>query len=125
MSCTVQDYMKLQSEINNRFALIVPAHNEELLINKFCENILSINYHKELYDVFIIADNCSDRTESICSKYPLTVLTRHDLSKTGKGYALEWALEKIDLNAFDAILVLETHKLSLFSSSSVFPQFLQ
>ena len=96
-----------ESSHRNSFAILVPSHNEELLISKFCESVLSVDYSKEQYDVFIIADNCDDRTEEICSNYPVKVLTRHDKVKTGKGYALEWALEKIDIESYDSVIVLD------------------
>ena len=90
-----------------KFAIIVPAHDEELLISSFCESVGNINYPQESYDVFIIADNCSDKTEDICSGYPVETLSRHDLSRVGKGYALEWALDQININDYDLVLVLD------------------
>ena len=91
----------------NSFAIIVPAHNEELLISRFCENILQINYPISLQKVFIIADNCIDKTAEICGKYNVHVLNRFDSEKKGKGFAIEWALEQIKLDNFDAILILD------------------
>lgn len=91
----------------NKFAVIVPAHNEELLIAQFCQSILSVDYNNTDYDVYIIADNCNDRTESICSEYSINVLARTDRIKRGKGYALEWALERISLDEYDAVIVLD------------------
>lgn len=91
----------------NRFAILVPAHNEELLIASFCESIENIDYPIDHREVFIIADNCSDKTAEICSSYPVTVLSRFDDTDKGKGYALRWALEKIKLEDFDAVLVID------------------
>lgn len=95
------------SEKINKFAIIVPAHNEELLIEKFCECMKTIDYEMELFDIFIIADNCTDNTADIASTFKFNVLTRHDKSKIGKGYALEWAIERINLDDYDSILVLD------------------
>ncbi|MBI3187679.1 MAG: glycosyltransferase, partial [Gammaproteobacteria bacterium] len=91
----------------NKFAIIVPAHNEELLIANFCQSILAVDYKKSDYDVYVIADNCNDKTADICSEYSINVLSRTDINKRGKGYALEWALERISINAYDAVLVLD------------------
>lgn len=91
----------------NSFAIIVPAHNEELLISHFCENMLQINYPPSLQKVFIIADNCTDETAEICGKYNVNVLNRFDSERKGKGFAIEWALEQIDLNKFNAVLILD------------------
>ena len=44
------------------FAVIVAAHNEHAVIGQLVENLQMLNYPKELYDIFVIADNCSDNT---------------------------------------------------------------
>jgi cellulose synthase/poly-beta-1,6-N-acetylglucosamine synthase-like glycosyltransferase len=96
-----------QAPPRTRFAIVVPAHNEELLIDKFCKNILQADYPSSMREIFIIADNCSDRTAEICSSYPVTILRRFNKTDTGKGYALKWAFEQIDMSAFDAVLILD------------------
>ena len=40
------------------FAVIVAAHNEETVIEQLVENLHVLNYPNELYDIFVIADNC-------------------------------------------------------------------
>ncbi|MFS0724432.1 glycosyltransferase family 2 protein [Paenibacillus sp. 1P07SE] len=42
--------------------VIVPAHNEELVIAATAEHILLLNYPPEKVQVIIVADNCSDDT---------------------------------------------------------------
>lgn len=91
----------------NRFAIIVPAHNEELLIARTCESLLSIDYPENLLEIFIIADNCTDRTGEIAHAYPARVLVRNNKEKAGKGYALEWAMEQIELDDYDAVLIVD------------------
>lgn len=92
---------------NNKFAIIVPAHNEELLIGQFCESILNVSYDKTDYDIYIIADNCNDKTVDICSAYKVNVMSRVNKDNRGKGYALEWAIEQINIENYDSILVLD------------------
>jgi len=91
----------------NRFAILVPAHNEELLIATLCESLLKVDYPKDKYDIYIVADNCSDLTAEISRQYPLTVLERVDPDNGGKGQALSWGLQKIDLTAFDAVFMVD------------------
>jgi len=91
----------------NRFAILTPAHNEELLISRLCESLLSINYPRELFEIFVIADNCNDRTPEICSAHSVNILLRNDLSRIGKGYALTWVLERVPLQKFDAVLIVD------------------
>ena len=98
---------QLTSEQRNKFALIVPAHNEELLISRTCENLTSIDYPSDMREVFVIADNCSDKTVDICAALPVKVMSRYDEMNAGKGYALKWAFEQVDTEKFDAVLILD------------------
>ena len=45
-----------------RFAVLIPAHNEEAVIGPLIESLLRQEYPRELYDVFVVADNCTDGT---------------------------------------------------------------
>ncbi len=91
----------------NRFAIIVPAHNEELLISRLCESLVRIDYPSDHRDLFIIADNCTDHTSEIASTFPINVLIRSDPVHTGKGYAINWALDKIRLPNYDAVFIVD------------------
>ena len=91
----------------NRFAIFVPAHNEELLIENLCQSLGQINYPSKKFTIHIIADNCTDKTVDVCSRYPVRVLERNDPSNAGKGQALAWTLQQIDLMQFEAVLVVD------------------
>jgi cellulose synthase/poly-beta-1,6-N-acetylglucosamine synthase-like glycosyltransferase len=91
----------------NRFAIIIPAHNEEFLIRNICESILQINYPRDFYELFVVADNCTDKTAKIVREYPINLLERNDLSNIGKGQALAWAFKKISLDHFDAVFIVD------------------
>lgn len=91
----------------NRFAMLIPANDEEILISRLCESLLSLDYPPSKREIFVIADNCSDRTAEVCSNYPVTVLVRDDPSQRGKGFALRWALERIPLSEFDAACIVD------------------
>ena len=80
----------------NKFAMIVAAHNEEVVIARLLESMQNQNYPKELYDIFVIADNCTDKTAEIAKKYEgITVCERFNDKEVGKGYALEWMFSKL------------------------------
>lgn len=92
---------------NCQFAVLIPAHNEEDLLGRCLEAISSCQYPGHLRHVYVIADNCTDATGAIASSRSVTCWERHDVEKRGKGYAIEWALGRIDLNAYDAVLFLD------------------
>ncbi len=96
-----------KSGVLNRFALLVPAHNEELLIARLCDSLLKIDYPQGHFQIYIVADNCTDNTAKISRFFPIQVLERKDRIHTGKGYAIEWALRQISLSNFDAVLILD------------------
>lgn len=77
------------------FAMIVAAHNEEAVIKDIIESLDQLKYPKELYDIFVIADNCNDKTADIARSLGVNVYERFDKEKRGKGFALEWMFDKI------------------------------
>lgn len=78
-----------------KFALVIAAHNEELVIGHIIDSLLKQNYPRDLYDIFVIADNCSDKTSKIAGKCGAIVYKRFNTKDIGKGYALEWMFSKI------------------------------
>lgn len=100
-------------EPQKRFALLVAAHNEEMVIGKIVESLLEIDYPKEMYDIFVIADNCNDNTASIARKLNVNVFERNVADKRGKGYALEWMFDKIFKmdKKYDAIAIFDADNL--------------
>lgn len=91
----------------NRFAVIVPANNEELLLDKLIDSVEDIDYPKEKYELIIIADNCTDRTAEIAKGRNVKCFERQDLKNRGKPYALKWLLDRLDLNMYDAFTIVD------------------
>ncbi|MCF0147743.1 MAG: glycosyltransferase family 2 protein [Clostridium sp.] len=96
-----------------KFAMIVAAHNEEVVIGKLIESMLNQNYPRELFDIFVIADNCTDNTAKIARKYGVYVYERFNKEQKGKGYALEWMFDKIFKmqKKYDAIAIFDADNL--------------
>ena len=92
---------------SNRFAILVPAHNEEELVGNLCKSLLEIDYPGEKKEIYVIADNCTDETVKICQAYPVTVLEREDRDNPGKGQAIAWTLEQIQLAEIDAVFIVD------------------
>lgn len=96
-----------------KFALVIAAHNEELVIAHIIDSLFRQNYPKELYNVFVIADNCTDRTAEIAKKHGANVFIRENQKQKGKGYALEWMFNKIFSmeEKYDAVSVFDADNL--------------
>ena len=100
---------KLIIEKNHKFMAIVPAHNEENVIKNLVESLKAQDYPEELYDIYVIADNCTDRTAEIAKEAGAIVMKRFDDLHRTKGFALNWFLQqKISENAdYDAFCVFD------------------
>ncbi len=81
---------------NHKFMAILPAHNEEKVIGNLIDSLKNQDYPKELLDIYVIADNCTDNTAKIAKEAGAIVLERNeeDPNKKTKGAALQWFLNK-------------------------------
>ncbi len=94
---------------NHRFMAIIPAHNEENVVAELIESLKKQDYPKELYDIYVIADNCTDNTAYVAKNAGAIVYERFDPEKKTKGYALDWFLkQKIEEDAqYDAFFIFD------------------
>ena len=94
---------------NHKFMAILPAHNEEAVIGNLIDSLMNQDYDKNLLDIYVIADNCTDNTAKIAREHGAIVLERFDEAHKTKGYALNWFLQqKIKENAdYDAFFVFD------------------
>lgn len=99
----------LKVKKDHRFMAIIPAHNEEAVVGNLIESLKNQNYNKDLYDIYVIADNCTDNTAKVAKEAGAIVYKRFDETKKTKGYALNWFLQqKIEENApYDAFFVFD------------------
>ena len=100
---------KLLINKNHKFMAIIPAHNEESVIKNLVDSLQTQDYPRDLYDIYVIADNCTDRTAEIAKEAGAIVLKRFDEAHKTKGYALNWFLQqKIAEDAdYDAFCVFD------------------
>ena len=99
----------LKVKKDHKFMAIIPAHNEEAVVGNLIESLKNQNYNKELYDIYVIADNCTDRTAQVARNAGAIVYERFDPEKKTKGFALDWFIkQKIQENAdYDALFVFD------------------
>ena len=90
-----------------KFLIVIPAHNEEVSIGATLNSLTRLDYSEDLYDVLVIADNCSDKTASIARKSGAHVWERSSKKKS-KGYALKEAFPKLmKETSADAFVVID------------------
>lgn len=88
-----------------KIAIVIPAHNESLLISDTVGNMWKQNYPPDAMCVLVIADNCSDDTASLAQQAGARVLERHD--NPGKGQGLHQALNLLLKEDWAAFLVVD------------------
>lgn len=94
---------------HRQFAILVPAHNEETVLEKTLQSLKAIDYPNNLFDILVIVDNCTDNTASISRAMGANTYERFDAEKIGKGHALRWCMDELlDSKApYDAFVVID------------------
>jgi hypothetical protein len=97
-----------------RLTILIPAHNEAALIERCIGSLQKQTYPEELYNIAVVADNCTDATADIAASNGATVLVRDEPDTPGKGQALRWALDRIlaETSAPDAVVVVDADSIA-------------
>ncbi|MBQ2253492.1 MAG: glycosyltransferase family 2 protein [Clostridia bacterium] len=99
----------------HKYAVLIPARNEENVLPHLLSSLAAQDYPQELLTVYVIADNCTDKTADVARAAGARVVERENKVQVGKGYALNYLfgeIEKTDgLDSFDAFLVFDADNL--------------
>ena len=100
-----------------RFLVLIPAHNEESVIPGIIENMQQMDYPAELYDFYVLADNCTDNTAEVARSLGAKVLEFHNESPsdpTGKSIALQKAFNALPgyEENYDAVFFFDADNLA-------------
>ncbi len=113
----------------HRFAIAIPAHDEEAVIGRTVANLRQLDYPSHLYEIHIVADHCTDRTAQLARSAGAIVHERHEEPRGSKGAALRWLFRRIFQDAirnpqsaianhYDAVVIFD-------ADTQVHPQFLR
>lgn len=81
---------------NHKYAILIPARNEEKVIANLLDSIWKQDYDMSLVTVFVIADNCTDHTAEIARENGAICYERFDDEHRTKGFALQYLFERIE-----------------------------
>ncbi len=84
-----------QAKKYHRYGVLIAARNEEPVIGNLIDSIKKQDYPQELVDVFVVADNCTDRTAQVATQAGAICYERFDDTHRTKGYALQFLVERI------------------------------
>jgi GT2 family glycosyltransferase len=96
-----------------RFAVVVPAHDEEAGIARTLASLRALDWPAHLLRVVVVADNCTDETGTRAAAAGAEVLVRTDAAHRGKGHALAFAFDRLrKAGTADAIVVVDADSLA-------------
>jgi cellulose synthase/poly-beta-1,6-N-acetylglucosamine synthase-like glycosyltransferase len=95
----------------SRILVAIPAHNEATGIANTVQSCRAAHYPADLFEVLVIADNCSDETAILAREAGARVLERHDLTKKSKGFAIEYLINSLmesgEFDRLDALVIID------------------
>lgn len=92
-----------------RFAILVPAHDEEALLGRLLTSLKEQDYPTDRFEVCVVADNCHDTTASLARSMGARVYEHVNALEQAKGFALRWLLEQLRDGGrrYDAFVVID------------------
>ena len=95
-----------RASTDKRYAVVIAARNEEKVLPALLQALRDQSYPRELLDVYVVADNCTDGTAAVAERLGAHVLERKDPGLVGKGYALQYFFrhmqDTVGICAYDA-----------------------
>jgi cellulose synthase/poly-beta-1,6-N-acetylglucosamine synthase-like glycosyltransferase len=96
---------RVQNPVRPKIAVLVPAHDEALVISETLGNIFDqLLPHDRL---LVVADNCSDSTAEIAEALGAEVIRRTDTNRRGKSYALDFGIRHLSAAPPDVVIVVD------------------
>lgn len=80
----------------HKYAILIAARNEEEVIGNLLDSIKKQDYDKKKLTVFVVADNCTDKTAEVSRKYGANVYERFNDTDKTKGFALQFLFKNIE-----------------------------
>lgn len=96
-----------KNNIKKKFAILIPARNEELVIGNLVETLNNQNYSKDKYDIFVIPNNCDDNTEEVAKSFNAKIIDCQNVITNSKGDVLRYAFKYLREKDYDAYLIFD------------------
>lgn len=89
-----------------RVAVLMPAHDEATGIAEAIHSVLPQLHSDDR--LLVVADNCTDDTARIAAEAGASVVERHDPTRRGKGYALDFGVRSLEAAPPDVLVILDS-----------------
>ena len=100
-----------------KFAILVAARNEALVIEDLIQSLKKQNYPTNLYDIYTLVNNCTDNTLEVAKKAGSKIINVNVPVKS-KGDVLKFTFNKLKKKDYDAYIVFD-------ADNVVHPEFLK
>lgn len=94
-----------EEEKTPTFAVLIPAHNEQAVIQRTLQILLPTIPAGNR--VVVVADNCTDNTAEIARQCGAIAVERSDTSRRGKGFALDFGITHLAADPPDVVVFLD------------------
>ena len=91
---------------HTKFGILIAARNEELVIGPLINSLLTQDYPAELYDIWVVPNNCADNTALAARNCGAKVL-ECTVPVKSKGEVLRFAYNRLRGRRYDAWLVFD------------------
>jgi len=88
-----------------RLAIVMPAHNEASVIPATLKSIVPQLCSDDR--LIVVADNCTDNTAAIATDAHVQVVVRSDLTRRGKGFALDFGIRHLQTDPPDVVVIVD------------------
>ena len=100
-----------------KFAILIASRNEEAVIGNLVKSLLQQKYPEELFDVYVLPNNCTDDTEKVAKKAGAKII-KCTIPTKSKGEVLKFTFDKLSKNKdIDAYIIFD-------ADNVVHPEFL-
>lgn len=99
--------LNIKNNFKNKFAVVIPARNEEFVIGNLIQSLNKQNYPKDQYDIFVLPNNCIDETENISKKFGAKIIDCRDQIINSKGDVLRFAFKSLKSMNYNAYIVFD------------------
>lgn len=89
-----------------KFAILIASRNEEEVVPNLIKSLLKQNYPKELFDIYVIPNNCTDNTEKVAKKSGAKIINCTVPTKS-KGEVLKFTFNKLSKENIDAYVIFD------------------
>ena len=94
-----------------RIVVLFPAYKEDRVIVASIQSFLEQDYPKELYEIIVISDQMRPETNDALATLPIRLLMAN-YKESSKAKALAMAMDSIDTNAFDIVVIMDADNIT-------------